>query len=118
MVTGKTMASVIKMNVVHKDTSANWRLSSDAFDVLQCFMAGLDDVIVQIAVTNARKRGKVDSKGEVSLDTTDIKEAAEFVLSQIRNMPSIPQEVKDELEAMTECVRSKCEAIASDTESK
>lgn len=106
------MATVTKMSATTQpQNEANWRISSEAFDLLRCFMSGIDDLIVHIALVNARKNGKADESGRVRLDAVDIENAANFVLDKIIEQPSTLPELKDELEAMRGCLKIKCDSM-------
>lgn len=89
--------------------SRNSTMTSEAYDLLDCFVSGLDEVIYEIAESLANSKGQiVDGIIEISQD--DVKEAANRVFNAIRERAGkeIPQSVAQQIEGMHECVMEKC----------
>jgi hypothetical protein len=88
----------------------DWKISSKAIDLLQCFMSGLDDVIVRIALGIADEKRRSGHRVELRIEADDIEQAANAVLEQIRST-DLPQPVKTEIDEMDECLKAKCKAL-------
>ncbi len=89
--------------------SKNSSMTSRAYDLLDCFVAGLDDVIYEIAEAIAKSKGHV-IEGVVEINDEDVKEAAESVFKAIREQAgkSIPAVEASQIDEMHECVLEKC----------
>lgn len=87
-----------------------WKISGKAFDLLECFMSGIDDVIVRIAFQYAKERQDTNTLGEIRIEAKDIQKAAFVVLEQLR-LQDLPENVKSDLNGMGACLREKCEKI-------
>lgn len=85
-------------------------MTSEAYDLLDCFVAGLDDVIYEIAEGIAREKGRVSSDGTVEIQKDDIRDAAELALNAIRDQAgkAIPKGAAEQIERMHGCVLEKC----------
>ena len=88
----------------------NWKISSKAVDLLRCFMTGLDDVIIRLALEIAQQKQGTGDRTEVRIDADDIEQAANSVLDQIRAQ-NLPAHVKSDIDGMDECLKEKCRAI-------
>jgi len=87
------------------DTSnADWKISNKALESLQCFMDGLDDVIIRFAFENAKKRTK---DGVVRIESDDIESAASLVMTQMRSQSAQYGISGSEIDAMEECLKCK-----------
>ena len=86
-----------------------YRISSKALSLLQCFMSGLDDVIMRFAYETASKRAA--NEREVRIEPTDIISAAEIVWKQIEAQENLPPELLAELKAMDGCMKAKCQEL-------
>jgi len=89
------------MSIV-EDKSAS-KISAEAFDLLGCFVAGLDDVVYQMAECLARTRqGKTNPNDLVEIAREDVVSAGEHVLTllreQLKSAPCSPN--AKELEAI------------------
>lgn len=89
--------------------SRNSSMTSEAYDLLDCFVAGLDEVIYEIAESRAMAKGQ-EKDGVVEITKDDVREAAEIVFDAIQKHAgtAIPQERADEIEKMHQCVLKKC----------
>ena len=58
-------------------------MSGEAMDVMDCFVAGLDDVVYELAEQIARKRAP--SAESVLIEVDDVQEAARLVLQGLRD---------------------------------
>lgn len=85
-------------------------MSSEAYDLLNCFVSGLDDIIYEIAEGIASAKNKRTSAGTVQIDKDDVRAAAQIVFEAIRDQAgkAIPQVVAEQIEQMHQCVLSKC----------
>jgi hypothetical protein len=90
--------------------SKNSEMTSEAYDLLDCFVQGLDDVIYEIAETIAREKVQTSSTGTVEIRRDDVKEAALALFRAIREEAgkSLPAHVARHLEEMHDCVIAKC----------
>ena len=85
-------------------------ISREASDVLDCFTAGLDDVVYEIAERIARQRNPSVASPEIDVD--DVKKAAEIVLQGVRAAAAqgqLPGDFGTVLNEMRECFQAKCE---------
>ena len=68
--------------VQEKSTS---KLSAEAFDLLDCFVSGLDDVVYDVAEHTARHRlGKMNPEDPIEITSADITVAGETVIRLLR----------------------------------
>jgi len=88
-------------------------ISGKAMDLLDCFVSGLDDVILEVAETIAKER-----QGDVvpiRIESQDVVQAADAFFGQIKDRlgadPSKAQILKT-IEGMHQCLRNRCEAQA------
>jgi len=89
------------------------RISGDAVDLLQCFMSGIDDVVMRIALSLAERRlegeGKSCSSGqELRVEGRDVKEAAFSFFEHILSREDLPPDVKQDIREMEQCLKAKC----------
>ena len=98
------------------DTKTTSEMTSEAYDLLDCFVSGLDDVIYEIAEAIASNKGQVTEDGTVEICQDDVKEAAQSVFMAIREQAgkSIPEAVRQQIEEMHECVLLKCKIHDAD----
>jgi hypothetical protein len=72
--------------VQEKSTS---KISAEAFDLLDCFVAGLDDVVYDVAEHTARHRlGKSDPNDPIEITGDDVAIAGETVIRLLREQVS------------------------------
>lgn len=83
------------------------RISSKAFDLLDCFVAGFDSVVYQVAEHMARNRvGKMDPAEPVDVDMQDVVEAGETVIRLLREQLAQGQlsaDVGSAIDQMEQC---------------
>ena len=82
----------------------DWKISNKALDMLQCFMSGIDNVVIRIALEEVRKKSP---PGVVRIESMDIERAAKRVMDQIRSQNvefGIPV---SEIDVMDECLKAK-----------
>ena len=95
------------MSTIKRDSDVSnldWIISNKAVDMLQCFMSGIDDVVIRIALEEKKKkvRGSV-----VRIESEDIEYAAKLVMSHIRSQ-NIQQGISvSEIDTMEECLKAK-----------
>ncbi len=97
------------MSTVQRDSDVSnttWKISSKAVDKLKCFMNGLDEIVVSIALNIAKKR-MGDSNAVVRIESTDIDRAADLVLEQIRSQVGTHGILASDIEMMDECRKAK-----------
>jgi hypothetical protein len=71
------------------DEKSTSRISSRAFDLLGCFVNGLDDVVYHVAEHIARLRvGKMDPAESVEVETEDVVKAGKTVIDLLRDQIS------------------------------
>jgi len=87
----------------------DYRISSKALELLQCFMSGLDDVVIRMALEKARE--KAISPTDVRIDAEDIVQAADAVLDRIRSQEHLPAELQSDINKMDGCLRQKCREL-------
>jgi hypothetical protein len=89
----------------------NSEMTSEAFDLLDCFVSGLDDVIYNIAEKISEEKGQVRQDGTIEIKGEDVKRAATIVFDAIREQAgkSIPEAAVKEIESMHDCVMAKCD---------
>lgn len=86
-------------------------MTSEAYDLLDCFVSGLDAVVYEIAEAIAKANGQVTDAGTVEINQDDVKQAAKSVFEAIQEQAgkSIPAAAARQIEEMHECVLMKCE---------
>jgi len=89
--------------------ASDYRISSKALALLQCFMSGLDDVIIRIALEKARERAAAPS--DVRIDAEDIVQAADIVLDRIRSQENLSPVLQSDINEMDGCLRAKCREL-------
>ena len=67
-------------------TQPEWRLSAKAVDLLQCFMSGLDDIVLRIARGIAEERQKATNAKELRVEAEDV--AAACAMYSLRSFHS------------------------------
>ncbi len=99
--------SAIKENDARDRSSS---MTGEAYNLLDCFVSGIDDLVYEIAESMAAARGSVND-GVVEIDQHDVKRAADAVFNAIREQAgkTIPKDVAEQVESMHECVLSKCQ---------
>jgi len=96
------------MSATQNPKSQESRISSKAFDLLDCFVSGLDEVIYKSAENLARLRSPNDNF--VQIEAEDIATAAEQVIAAIRERVrtgEIPKELGTEIDGMERCLNQK-----------
>ena len=101
--------STVDSSCGHRAHQADYRISSKALELLQCFMSGLDDVVIRIALQRARE--KADSSVDIRIDADDIVQAANAVLDRIRSQENLPPELRSDINEMDGCLRQKCQEL-------
>lgn len=97
------------MSVVEERSAS--KISAEAFDLLDCFVAGLDDVVYQMAEHIARHRlGKMNPAEAVEINADDVTAAGEQLIQLLReqlkqNMAS--SEWAPILDQVENCFRSR-----------
>ena len=90
-------------------TQPEWRLSAKAVDLLQCFMSGLDDIVLRIARGIAEERQKATNAKELRVEAEDVAAASRHVFAQILSQSDLSDSVRSDLVAMQECLTAKCQ---------
>lgn len=92
------------------NNSKNSEMTTDAYDLLECFVSGLDKIIYEIAEDIAERKGQVLPEGAIEIRADDIRMAADVVFKAIREQTgkSIPKDLAVQIEEMHECVLEKC----------
>jgi hypothetical protein len=100
--------TAVKENDAVSRTSS---MTGEAYDLLDCFVSGIDDLVYEIAESMAAERGSVTGDGVIEIDQNDVKRAADAVFQAIREQAgkSIPKAVAEQVETMHKCVLSKCQ---------
>ncbi len=90
----------------------NITVSGDAVDLLGCFSAEMDSVVLNIAKSIARDRkGAMPEGAPIEVEACDVKTAADAVLSYLKvqiaegKLPSI---MKEDVDGFEECFKAKC----------
>lgn len=95
-----------------EDRGADFRLAAKAVDLLQCFLSGLDDIVLRIAKDMAVARHKKSAAvTPLRIEVEDVEEASRYVFAKILEQDSLSADLKAELEEMQECLTQKCKAI-------
>jgi hypothetical protein len=97
-----------------ENDSQNSEMTGSAYDLLDCFVSGLDRVVYEIAERLAKKAGQINDDGVVEIRKKDVREAANLVFRAIRDNKDIPQDALADIVEMLECVERKCEIISPD----
>ena len=85
-------------------------MSGDALDVMECFVAGLDDVVYEIAERMSRKRNP--TANAVQIEVEDITQAARLMFQGVHDAITrgqLPSDFEPVLQEMQECFQAKCE---------
>jgi hypothetical protein len=94
--------------VQEKSTS---KISAEAFDLLDCFVGGLDNVVYEVAEHTARHRlGKMDPNDPIEITADDITNAGETVIRLLREQVSqkvLPDELGPILDQVECCFTSR-----------
>ena len=85
-------------------------ISSEAYDLLDCFVFGIDDLVYEIAAMIAARKNQKTQDGTIEIELNDVKEAAELVFESIRShvADKISLEAADRIEEMHSCILKKC----------
>lgn len=97
-------------NITHSNTHTSGRagdmatadkrpseITSEAYNLLDNVMSGLDDLIYAMAEAMASNQGSVNDAGETVVRTQDIRDAVQLVLSAISNEAARKQISSDDL---------------------
>jgi hypothetical protein len=97
------------MSIVEEKSAS--RISSKASDLLDCFVAGLDGFVYQIAEHMARHRvGKMDPAEPVDVDTEDVIAAGKTVIGLLREQlrrGELSADVGPEIDQIERCFSSR-----------
>jgi histone H3/H4 len=101
------------------DQGTQSRISSDALDLLNCYISGLDKVVYEMAEALAKQRmGETLATGKpIRIDANDVKQAADLLMNAIRHMAQSDgahQELVPAIEGMHQCLQAKCAAVTKD----
>lgn len=83
-------------------------ISSEAFDVLDCFASGLDDVVYHVAEQIARQHSACQQGGTVVIEKSHVREAVTLIFDLLKQSNIVPPEAKHDLQEMETCFRQKC----------
>ena len=92
--------------------SRNSAMTSEAYDLLDCFVSGLDDLIYEFAEAVAIENKHITESGTVEIDRNDVRQAADYVFQAIREQAgkSVSKSMAKQVDEMHECVLLKCKA--------
>ena len=97
------------MSVVDEKSAS--RISSEAFDLLDCFVAGFDTLVYQVAERIARHRvGKMNPAESVDVDTEDVVEAGRTVIHLLREQigrGELSADLSAAVDQMEQCFQSR-----------
>ena len=96
------------MSATENLSATESRISAKAFDLLDCFVSGLDDVIYKTAENLARMRSPQGAPTQIEVQ--DIESAARQVIAAIRQRIStgeIPNELAPVIDRMEKCLKLK-----------
>lgn len=79
-------------------------LSSEAYNLIQCFYDGMDRVVYRVAESIARERTHIHAPAVVRIEEQDVRQAWNCILSALRDATS--PELKNALAEMSDCVNS------------
>ena len=96
------------------DNLANSEMTGKAYELLDCFVSGLDQVVYEIAESLAKDAGQLNDAGVVEIQHKDVKAAAELVFKAIKENADIPKDALDDINEMHQCVQEKCELNSMD----
>ncbi len=102
-----------KINEIGKNTTKS-EMTGRAYDLLDCFVSGLDKVVYEIAESIAREAGQLTEAGVVEIRYEDVRSAADLVFKAIKENASIPKDALADIEQMHACVQEKCELTAAE----
>lgn len=97
---------------VTKERKPQSSLSSEAFEMLDCFVAGLDDVVFSLAEQIARERHPgIAHDAPVAVEVEDVKQAARTVIQGVRNAikgGKLPASFESVVQEMQDCFEERC----------
>lgn len=82
-------------------------MTSDAYDLLDCFVSGIDEIVYEIAGSLAKSEGRVEN-GVVQISQVDVRKAANLVFEAIQANTAIPRDVAENIRTTHQCVLEKC----------
>ena len=85
----------------------DYSLSSEAYDSLQCYRSGLDDLVCDLAIQIARRRAP--ETAPVMVEIEDVREAGGRILQAIRGVIEVgqpPDKIKPDLDWFPDAVAS------------
>lgn len=88
------------MATAHRETKEP-TISSDAIGLLDCFSAGVEELVYKLAEHTARSRLEPDAT-VIEVNADDIEKAADFLVQIIRRS-DVPAQVKPTVDAMLQC---------------
>ncbi len=91
-------------------SSSQSSISGEAMDVMDCFVAGLDDVVYELAEQIARKRDPAVES--ILIEVPDVQEAARLVFQGLREASErgqLARSFEPVLNEMQESFQSRCE---------
>jgi|APCry1669189034_1035192.scaffolds.fasta_scaffold210915_2 hypothetical protein len=102
------------MAVIEKtdDRVAEVRLAAKAVDLLQCFLSGLDDIVLKIAKDRAKaRRQSQGNQSPLRIEVEDVEAASRQLFEKILSQEGLSTDLRTELEEMQKCLTQKCQAI-------
>jgi len=90
-------------------------ISGKAMDLLECFVSGLDEKILELAEIYAKRRHR--GAGPVEIEAKDVEQAAEMFFGVItEKLGSDPEkaEALNIMKGMLQCLKDKCRIPAQD----
>ncbi len=85
--------------------AATSTLSSEAYDLIQCFYDGVDRMVYSVAESIARKRSGVAAPHVVQIEEEDVRQAGEQVLAALRRAGA--PDLLNAIGEMDDCMSSK-----------
>lgn len=79
-------------------------INSEAFELLECFAGGLDELVLKLAENIAAKRQTANN--EVEVGVADIQSAAQQLV-KILQTSDLPDEIRTDLDVMLSCFKRK-----------
>ncbi len=97
------------MVIVDEEKNAASSISNNAYELLDCFAGGVDNLVYDISEKLARERNPavVASGKPVPIEVEDIQTAGRMVVRALKNLVAsgdIPAEVESEIDEMKNCL--------------
>jgi hypothetical protein len=91
-------------------TEGEWRISGKALDRLQAFMAGIDDILIRVALEIAKKNSTSKSGRDLRIDAEEIEQAGNLLLERLLSGTNFPSYLRPDIERQIRSLLSRIES--------